>query len=42
MEQEENVCEWADGTWCFVTDLWEMSHMSDDYKITYFDEEKHL
>jgi hypothetical protein len=25
--------EWADGTWCFRTELYEMNHMSDDYIV---------
>lgn len=26
------ICVWPDGEWCYVEDLWEMSHKSDDYK----------
>lgn len=29
----EDVCLWSDGTWCFFENLFEMSHMSDDYRM---------
>lgn len=31
MLQAEDICEWPDGTWCYASELHEMSHMSDDY-----------
>lgn len=24
---------WADGTWCDSEEIWQMGHMSDDFKI---------
>ncbi|AGC35602.1 hypothetical protein HOS22_gp36 [Rhizobium phage RHEph08] len=34
----EQVCVWPDGTWCYKDELPEMTHMSDDYYITSYDE----
>lgn len=39
--ETEKVCVWPDGAWCFLDELWEMTHRSNDYFIEYFDEEKH-
>ena len=30
---------WPDGTWCFTDELWQMTHMSDDYIVMDYDEE---
>ncbi len=29
----EQICIWADGTWCWKDELGEMTHMSDDYAV---------
>lgn len=29
--KEDDILEWPDGTWCYRSELEEMSHMSDDY-----------
>jgi hypothetical protein len=29
----EDICLWADGTWCYLFELEEMNHMSEDYEI---------
>lgn len=29
----EDVMLWADGTWCYRSELHEMSFMSDDYEV---------
>lgn len=33
----KEICEWADGTWCFKNELWQMTHMSDDYVVKPYD-----
>ena len=34
----DDVCIWADGTWCFYDDLEEMlGHMSDDFEVVPMD-----
>ena len=38
----ELVCVWADGTWCFTDELWEMGFMSDDYVTVPYDETIHI
>jgi hypothetical protein len=35
----EDICVWADDTWCYRYEVEEMSHMSDDYQILFFDTE---
>jgi hypothetical protein len=30
-----DILVWADNTWCYRSELSEMSHMSDDYDILY-------
>lgn len=30
---QEDVCVWADGTWCYVYELQDYQHMSDDYFV---------
>ncbi len=30
---DENVCLWANGTWCFKSSIEEYSWMSDDYAV---------
>lgn len=32
----EDICLWPDGTWCYRHELWEMTHMSDDYEVVLF------
>ena len=32
----EDVLVWSDGTWCYRYELWEMTHMSDDFSVLYF------
>lgn len=39
--QAEVVYEWPDGTWCFKDELYEMTHMSDDYVLVFYDKERH-
>lgn len=34
----EDLCIWADGTWCYREDLEEMSFMSDDYEVVSVDD----
>lgn len=34
----EDVMAWPDGTWCYRFELWEMTHMSDDFEVIPFDE----
>lgn len=31
MTSPDDVMLWPDGTWCYRSNLWEMTHMSDDY-----------
>lgn len=38
---EYAVYEWADGTWCYHSELHEMTHMSDDYMLVWYDKDKH-
>jgi hypothetical protein len=38
---KEKVCVWPDGTWCFLYELAEYNHMSDDYEIREYDENVH-
>ena len=38
---EDAVYEWPDGTWCYRSELSGMTHLSDDYMLVWFDEEKH-
>ena len=33
----EDICLWADGTWCYWEELERMSHMSDDYELIAWD-----
>jgi len=33
----EDIYLWPDGTWCYRYELEEMLHMSDDYRVYYFD-----
>lgn len=33
----EDLCVWADGTWCYVEELETMTHMSDDFRIVPID-----
>lgn len=40
-DDDEFVCQWPDGTWCFPEELFEMSHMSDDYEMVPYNEETH-
>lgn len=30
---DEDICVWADGTWCYGEELEEMTHMSDDFRV---------
>ena len=32
-DQHWLIAEWPDGTWCDITEIREMSHMSDDYQV---------
>lgn len=38
----EDVCVWADGTWCYREELPSMTHMSDDYYVLRAGTESHL
>ena len=39
-KSDDDVLEWADGTWCFVHEIEQMGFMSDDYKrIPYMSQE---
>lgn len=29
----DDICLWADGTWCYRHELGEYSYMSDDYEV---------
>ena len=29
---------WSDGTWCYEDEIWQYSHMSDDYETSEIDE----
>jgi hypothetical protein len=29
----DDICLWADGTWCYGDELSQMTHMSDDYVV---------
>lgn len=40
-KDERAVYEWPDGTWCWHDELHEMTHMSDDYALVFYDAEKH-
>ena len=33
MMSGEKICVWPDGDWCYLSELSEMSHKSDDYEI---------
>lgn len=33
----EDIFLWPDSTWCYRYEQYEMTHMSDDYKIVPFD-----
>lgn len=33
----DDICVWADGTWCYGSELSGMTHMSDDYEVVAFD-----
>jgi hypothetical protein len=35
----DDIVVWADNTWCYVHELRQMSHMSDDYEIVSFETE---
>lgn len=37
----EDILLWSDDTWCFRYELWEMTHMSDDYEVIPFDSPRH-
>lgn len=37
----EEICLWADGTWCYWDQLIEYSYMSDDYTILKFGTEEY-
>lgn len=32
MREENTICVWPDGMWCYKQDLVEYAHMSDDYQ----------
>ncbi len=34
---DEDILVWSDGTWCYRYELWEMTHMSDDYLVLSYD-----
>ena len=36
--EPEKVCIWSDGTWCYLSELHEMGHMSDDFYIIRFED----
>ena len=38
----ELVAVWGDGTWCFMDELSGMSHMSDDFDVTWFNPLMHI
>lgn len=35
-QDPEDICLWADGTWCYRDELPQYSHMSDDYEVVPF------
>lgn len=37
MIENEDICLWPDGTWCYGEDLDEYTWMSDDYEVIKFD-----
>jgi len=41
MEIDMEICVWADGTWCWLDEVNEMTHMSDDYVILSADCDSH-
>lgn len=40
-DSDELICEWPDGTWCYMDERHEMTHMSDDYEVVVYNEKKH-
>ena len=42
MESYEMVAEWADGTWCFMDEMNQMNHMSDDFQVIVYNIERHI
>ena len=34
----DDICLWADGTWCYPDELEDMTHKSDDYEVIGTDE----
>ena len=37
----DDICLWADGTWCYYSELEEMGHMSDDFEIVPIEDPRH-
>lgn len=38
----ELVAVWADDSWCFMSEISEMSWKSDDYYVTWYNKEVHV
>ena len=37
----EDIIVWPDGTWCYVEEIDDMNHMSDDYQVIPFGSHEH-
>lgn len=40
MEELYEVCIWPDGTWCYKVELYQYTHMSDDYVVELLSEDE--
>lgn len=37
----DDIFVWADGSWCYRCELWEMDYKSDDFCVIYIDTPEH-